>query len=133
MMFQTTLMADPVMASDGFTYERESMVTWMKSHDTSPTTGEPLDHKLLTPNHVVRKLIVSWCEQNGVPVPVAPKLSARRNWRERKPAKTSVVTRELPLTLARRVSGGAWWQGTMYGKNGGKAVARKYISTNEYT
>jgi hypothetical protein len=66
-------MADPVMASDGFTYERESIELWMKSHDTSPTTSEPLEHKVLTPNHVVRKLIVSWCEQNGVPVPVAPK------------------------------------------------------------
>jgi len=73
MMFLTALMADPVMASDGFTYEREFMELWMAGHDTSPTTREPLEHKFLIPNHVMRRQIATWCEQNGVPVPVAPK------------------------------------------------------------
>jgi hypothetical protein len=76
MMFQTTLMADPVVAADGFTYERESIVLWMKTHDTSPTTREPLEHKMLVPNHVLRKQIVAWCEQVGVPVPKPSKAAA---------------------------------------------------------
>lgn len=76
MMFQTTLMADPVVASDGYTYERESIVLWMKNHSTSPTTSEPLEHKLLIPNHLVRKQIVAWCEQVGAPVPKPSKPAA---------------------------------------------------------
>ncbi len=69
MMFQTSLMADPVVASDGFTYERESIVLWMKSHDTSPTTRESFEHKVLIPNHVMRRQITAWCEQHGMPAP----------------------------------------------------------------
>jgi hypothetical protein len=73
MTFGTILMIDPVVASDGFTYERESIEQWMTSHDASPTTGQPLEHKMLIPNHLVRKQVVSWCEQNGLPVPKVPK------------------------------------------------------------
>ena len=63
-------MADPVVASDGFTYEREAIELWMKGHDVSPNGGQPLEHKMLTPNISMRKMIAAWCEQNGVPVPV---------------------------------------------------------------
>jgi hypothetical protein len=45
----------------------------MKAHSTSPRTGDPLDHKFLVPNNVMRQQIAAWCEENGVPVPVAPK------------------------------------------------------------
>jgi len=73
MMFFTALMADPVVASDGFTYERRSIMQWMaEGHDTSPTTSEPLEHKLLIPNHAIRKQVIAWCEENGVPVPKPP-------------------------------------------------------------
>ena len=72
MMFRTTLMADPVVASDGFTYERVPMMQWMKGHDTSPTTNTPLEHKFLIPNHAIRQQVINWCEKNGVPVPKAP-------------------------------------------------------------
>jgi len=73
MAFECNLMADPVMASDGFTYERDSMEKWMKAHGTSPRTGEPLEHKFLMPNMMARQLIAAWCEENGVPVPATPK------------------------------------------------------------
>ncbi len=66
-------MADPVVASDGITYERDSIELWMKSHDVSPRTNQPFDHKILIPNVAFRELIAEWCEQNGVPVPLAPK------------------------------------------------------------
>jgi len=45
----------------------------MKAHSTSPRTGNPLDHKFLIPNNVMRQQIAAWCEENGVSVPVAPK------------------------------------------------------------
>ena len=73
MTFDAILMIDPVVASDGHTYERESIEQWMTSHDASPTTSQPLEHKMLIPNHLVRKQVVSWCEQNGLPVPKLPK------------------------------------------------------------
>ena len=73
MTFRTNLMIDPVVASDGFTYERESIEQWLASHDDSPTTNQPLEHKMLIPNHLVRKQVVSWCEQNDLPVPKVPK------------------------------------------------------------
>ena len=70
-------MADPVVASDGFTYEREAIELWMKGHDVSPNGGQPFEHKMLTPNISIRKMIAAWCEQNGVPVPVIPKPAAK--------------------------------------------------------
>ncbi|CAI5476210.1 unnamed protein product [Closterium sp. Yama58-4] len=50
-------MTDPVVAADGFTYERSSIEEWLKTHDTSPSTNEPLPHKYLTPNHSLRMLL----------------------------------------------------------------------------
>ncbi|CAI7902224.1 unnamed protein product [Closterium sp. NIES-54] len=50
-------MTDPVVAADGFTYERRSIEEWLKTHDTSPSTHEPLPHKYLTPNHSLRMLL----------------------------------------------------------------------------
>jgi hypothetical protein len=77
MAFRCNLMADPVVASDGITYERDAIEQWMAGHDVSPITNAPFDHKLLIPNVTVRKQIASWCEQNSVPLPSAPKRQAR--------------------------------------------------------
>ena len=57
------LMADPVVAADGHTYEREAIEQWLRhqqAHDkplTSPKTNEPLAHPHLTPCHQLRALI----------------------------------------------------------------------------
>ncbi|CAI5947548.1 unnamed protein product [Closterium sp. NIES-65] len=53
------VMRDPVVAADGFTYEREHMERWMASCTLSPATGQPLAHCSLTPNHVLKNLIAS--------------------------------------------------------------------------
>ncbi|CAI5991117.1 unnamed protein product, partial [Closterium sp. NIES-64] len=52
-------MSDPVVAADGFTYERSSIEEWLKTHDTSPVNGQPLPHKFLTPNNTLRMLLNS--------------------------------------------------------------------------
>ena len=79
MAFRCNLMADPVVASDGFTYERDAIEQWLAGHDVSPVTNVPLDHKHLTPNVMARQQIAAWCEHNGVPVPRAPKsLNSRK-------------------------------------------------------
>ena len=69
MAFGCSLMTDPVVAADGFTYDRASIELWLQGHGTSPNSNQPLEHKILTPNITVRKLIAAWCEQSGLPVP----------------------------------------------------------------
>lgn len=58
------VMTDPVVAADGFTYDRASMQEWLAGGNaTSPKTGAPLPKEyaeLLIPNNAVRKLIASW-------------------------------------------------------------------------
>ncbi len=50
----TELMVDPVVTADGHTYEREAIEQWLTRKSTSPLTGEPLAHTMLTPNHALR-------------------------------------------------------------------------------
>ena len=59
------LMTDPAIATDGHTYERVALESWLLQHDTSPMTGLPLDDKwLLLPNLLVRSLTHEWREIN---------------------------------------------------------------------
>ena len=56
------LMIDPVLATDGHTYERRAIEDWLVSHSTSPMTGAELEMKAVFPNHVVRGQIRTWHE-----------------------------------------------------------------------
>jgi len=51
------LMRDPVVLSDGHTYERSAILEWLRKHGKSPLTGGTLTTKTLTPNYCLRKLI----------------------------------------------------------------------------
>lgn len=51
------IMADPVVASDGHTYDRKSIEAWFKQNTTSPLTGVKLNNLSLTPNYLVKNLI----------------------------------------------------------------------------
>ncbi|MGH0176383.1 UNVERIFIED_CONTAM: hypothetical protein FKN15_072640 [Acipenser sinensis] len=55
------LMKDPVIASDGYSYEREAIESWIhtKKH-SSPMTNLPLKSVLLTPNRTLKMAISSW-------------------------------------------------------------------------
>lgn len=67
------LMYDPVVISSGQTFERVSIEKWFQAgYTTCPKTREYLSHNYLTPNSCVKRLIASWCQQNGVPVPSHP-------------------------------------------------------------
>ncbi len=60
------LMAQPVIAADGFTYDRASIEAWLaRGKTTSPTTGAPLAHTMLTPNHLVKSMIAEYQESKG--------------------------------------------------------------------
>lgn len=52
------VMTDPVLAADGFSYERAAIRDWLdKEHVTSPKTGAALENKALHPNLSLRSLI----------------------------------------------------------------------------
>lgn len=55
------LMEDPVIASDGYSYEREAIESWIhtKKH-SSPMTNLPLKSVLLTPNRTLKMAISRW-------------------------------------------------------------------------
>jgi len=44
-------MVDPVVATDGHTYERSAIARWLKTSDKSPMTGSVLFYKELVPNY----------------------------------------------------------------------------------
>ena len=56
------LFNDPVIASDGFNYERAQIVRWFQNHATSPKTNAELPDKKLTPNHELRTRCLEWKE-----------------------------------------------------------------------
>ncbi|KAL2534309.1 U-box domain-containing protein kinase family protein [Abeliophyllum distichum] len=54
------VMDNPDIAADGFTYEHEAIKAWLDRHNVSPVTKQRLQHKMLTPNHVLRSAIHEW-------------------------------------------------------------------------
>tara|TARA_A100001015_G_C14915558_1_gene682208 strand:- start:237 stop:779 length:543 start_codon:yes stop_codon:yes gene_type:complete len=53
----TEVFEDAVVLEDGFTYENEAIMEWLRVHDTSPMTGETLFTKTIFPNKVIMQLI----------------------------------------------------------------------------
>lgn len=51
------MMKDPVIAADGYTYERNAIQDWLQQQNRSPMTNQPLEHKMLTPNRVLKSAI----------------------------------------------------------------------------
>jgi hypothetical protein len=51
-------MEDPVIACDGFTYERAAIAEWLsRGSAMSPMTGAPLNNAALVPNLAVRSAV----------------------------------------------------------------------------
>ena len=57
-------MQTPVLASDGWVYERAAIEQWLRQHRTSPMTNAPLPSRQLTPNHNLRSAIQEWRVQH---------------------------------------------------------------------
>ncbi|XP_004251097.1 E3 ubiquitin-protein ligase PUB23 [Solanum lycopersicum] len=80
------IMKDPVTTVTGITYDRESIEMWLYTAEeevvtaTCPVTKQylPKDVELLTPNHMIRRLIQAWCIVNAekgvdrIPTPKYP-------------------------------------------------------------
>ncbi|XP_032358135.1 WD repeat, SAM and U-box domain-containing protein 1 isoform X2 [Etheostoma spectabile] len=55
------LMKEPVIAADGYSYEREAIDSWINHKNrSSPMTNLPLLTTLLTPNHTLKMAIGRW-------------------------------------------------------------------------
>mmetsp|Transcript_26977 Transcript_26977/g.29416 ORF Transcript_26977/g.29416 Transcript_26977/m.29416 type:complete len:526 (-) Transcript_26977:546-2123(-) len=58
------LMREPVVAMDGHTYEKSAIEKWLKSNQTSPRSGEPMD-TITIPNMNLKKLIQDIINEGG--------------------------------------------------------------------
>lgn len=56
-------MHDPVVLTDGHTYERRHIEHWLQRHNTSPVSGAKLPHLMVVPNHALRNAIEEYFEQ----------------------------------------------------------------------
>eukprot|EP00045_Choanoeca_perplexa_P015156 m.184353 g.184353 ORF g.184353 m.184353 type:complete len:382 (+) comp16905_c0_seq3:166-1311(+) len=84
------IMVDPVVAADGFSYERESIRTWFLDHATSPLTGSAVPTPWIFPNQALRILIRDFCEKHGVPL---PELAAPSQAEHQAPINLQALTR----------------------------------------
>jgi len=56
-------MHDPVILTDGHTYERRHIEQWLQGNDTSPVSGTKLSQTVVFPNHALRNAIEEYFEQ----------------------------------------------------------------------
>jgi len=60
------IMFDPVVASDGRTYERNAIQRWLSTKNTSPMTKEPIIDKTLRTNWAIRSAIQRFLDRSLV-------------------------------------------------------------------
>ena len=53
----SSLFIDPVICSDGHTYERFAICRWLSDHKTSPMTNKILNTTVLYSNHLLKKIM----------------------------------------------------------------------------
>lgn len=65
------IMKDPVIAITGITYDRSSIEKWLNQQTEAicPVSKQPLPRdSILTPNHILSKLIQTWYTTNSKPI-----------------------------------------------------------------
>ena len=55
-------MQDPVITSDGHTFERVAITEWLQGSNASPKTGATLPNNNLIPNIALRNRIQDWMQ-----------------------------------------------------------------------
>mmetsp|Transcript_89799 Transcript_89799/g.187679 ORF Transcript_89799/g.187679 Transcript_89799/m.187679 type:complete len:791 (+) Transcript_89799:140-2512(+) len=89
---------DPVIASDGHTYERKAMEAWLRVTSTSPLTGTLLQHRHLVENLNLRSVM----EAEGLLAPVEKTTSRRTSSSKKKKKAPKVTNEEDAATLIQR-------------------------------
>lgn len=54
------IMKDPVIGSDGHSYERLQIEAWLRKNPVSPLTEDPMTIEELRPNRTLKKIIDAW-------------------------------------------------------------------------
>lgn len=70
------LMIDPVIGSDGYTYERSAIETWLRTHPRSPMTRQPMTVDQLIPNRALKDTIEAAIAAGTVAAPDSPDMDA---------------------------------------------------------
>jgi hypothetical protein len=63
-VFTMTIYNDPVVAIDGFTYERASITKWFSGSNKSPMTGQVLETLKLYSNNEMKSRCIEWKEKH---------------------------------------------------------------------
>ncbi|KAH3761420.1 hypothetical protein Pelo_6819 [Pelomyxa schiedti] len=61
------LMDTPVVAADGYCYEKSAIEEWLSKHNTSPMTNSVLPNEALVVCHTLRTSILDWKNANNIP------------------------------------------------------------------
>ena len=70
------VMRDPVLCDDGHSYERATILQWLATNPTSPTTRTPMTVTTVRPNYALKAAIERWCQQQPYrQTPTAPPAS----------------------------------------------------------
>jgi hypothetical protein len=73
-------MSDPVIATDGQTYERKNILSWMEKSERSPLTGDALTSNNLIPNMALKSTIEKMLPdyiKHGASTSSQPKISTQ--------------------------------------------------------
>uniref|UniRef100_A0A7S3D965 U-box domain-containing protein n=1 Tax=Palpitomonas bilix TaxID=652834 RepID=A0A7S3D965_9EUKA len=54
------VMKDPVVAEDGYAYERENIESWLSKHSTSPITGKELQYRVVFECKNMKRLVTKF-------------------------------------------------------------------------
>lgn len=59
------ILTEPVIASDGNTYQRKSITEWFRrGKRKSPVTGEIIENNHINDNHIVKEIIMNFIKKN---------------------------------------------------------------------
>lgn len=61
-----SIMTDPVMCGDGYTYERSAITQWLQSHSTSPMTRLLIDRNTIVTNRALKELITNYLANGSI-------------------------------------------------------------------
>jgi len=112
-----SVMRDPVMEPDGFSYEREAIEKWIRKHGTSPMTRRPLRIEDLKPNRALKDAIEEeYQKKKGgekkkvgedgttpppipIPAPVSTNMNIRAGWSDNDTFALSFEPNDLTIPI----------------------------------
>ena len=94
-----TVMNDPVLAPDGYTYERAVIEEALRYKKESPFTRQPMDPSQLVPNRLLKELVEKW-HQDRESSTAAQTAAQTARWRAEE--KVETLTRQIEQLRARQ-------------------------------